>query len=175
MLGGRTRGRAIKPIPFTGDNDLLFDHLNVQFTNTIHLLGGNNLFTVKIAEEELEALKDSQDNIRYAKVFEWLLPQYGDDDIQTFWGFLAARMRNYMLHTMRTKGFKPKYYDPVPIDVSDNSVIEADHVTRFFGCNMARMLRGFPSINETWSTRESLDAIGAVKDCMPQDAYKDIH
>ena len=73
-VGGRTRGRAIEPIPFTGENDLLFHHLNVQFTNTIHLLGDNDLFTVKIAEEELEALKDSQGNIRYAKVFEWLLP-----------------------------------------------------------------------------------------------------
>ena len=40
---------------------------------------------------------------------------------------------------------------------------------------MARMIRGFPSITETWSTRESLDAIGAVKECMHQDAYKDIH
>ncbi|KAL7527926.1 hypothetical protein ACHAXR_002197 [Thalassiosira sp. AJA248-18] len=37
------------------------------------------------------------------------------------------------------------------------------------------MLRGFPSIVETWCTRESLDAVGAVKESMPKDAYTDMY
>ena len=37
------------------------------------------------------------------------------------------------------------------------------------------MLRGFPSIKETWSTRESLVAISAVKESMPKDAYIDMY
>ena len=40
---------------------------------------------------------------------------------------------------------------------------------------MGRMLRGFPSIDGTWSTRESLTAIGAVKESMPKDAFQDIY
>ena len=40
---------------------------------------------------------------------------------------------------------------------------------------MAWMIRGFPSIMETWSMQESVDAIDAVKECMPQEAYKEIY
>ena len=153
-IGGRNPGRDVEPIPFTGETEL---------------------FTVNISEEELESLKDINGDIRYSKVFEWLLPRYGEDGEVSFWEFLAARMRNYMIHIMRTKGYKPKYYNPTPVEECNKVTIDADHVARFFGCQMARMLRGFPSIEETWSTRESLDAVGSVKDCMPQDAFKDIH
>ena len=75
-----------------------------------------------------------------------------------------------MIHLMLTPEWKPKYYNP-----SQNKVILADHVARFFGCQAARMLRGFPSIDKTWSTRESLDAIGTVMESMPQDAFKDLY
>ena len=34
---------------------------------------------------------------------------------------------------------------------------------------------GFPSVAETWSTRESITCIGAVKESMPQDAYIKMH
>ena len=40
---------------------------------------------------------------------------------------------------------------------------------------MARMRRGHPSVLDSWSTRESLDAVPPLKDSMPQDAFKDIH
>jgi len=84
-VGGRTRARTVDPIPFTSDNEE---------------------FTVNISDEELERLKDDSDNIRFYKVFQWLLPKYGD---KSFWKFLAARMRNYMIHIMRSDGFKPLY------------------------------------------------------------------
>ena len=153
-IKGRARGRTIEPIPFTGDNDT---------------------FSVKMTDEELESVKDKSGDIRFERIFEWLLPRFGEDGAIDFWEFLAARMRNYMIHIMRAKDFKPKFYNPKPVDILDKTTIRADHVARFFGCHIARMLRGFPSIDETWSTRESLRSIGAVKDSMPQDAYKDIY
>jgi hypothetical protein len=204
-IRGRSKGRNILPIPFTG--------------------GGED-FAVKISDEELESLKDNSGDIRFHKVFQWLLPRFpkehnnsddggsdagtdservsndtSDDDSSemsddgssknsgdksnnqneiddssdgdgddTFFEFMAARMRNYMIHIMRTKSFKPRFYNP-----GNGKVITAGHVARFFGCHMGRMLRGFPSMMDTWSTRESLDAVGAVKDSMPQDAYREMH
>ena len=40
---------------------------------------------------------------------------------------------------------------------------------------MGPMLCGFPSIEETWSTQESFDSVGAVKDSIPKDAYIDMY
>eukprot|EP00956_Cyclotella_meneghiniana_P044101 scaffold301830_cov89-Cyclotella_meneghiniana.AAC.2 len=80
-------------------------------------------------------------------------------------------MRNYMLHIIRTKGFKPRYYNPMV----DTKRIEAHHVARFYGVHMARMLRGFPSIEETWSSRESMDHIAPAAESMPKDAYIDMY
>ena len=67
---------------------------------------------MKITDEELESLKDDNGDIRYYKVFEWLLPMFGPDGKTSFWEFLAARMRNYMVHIIRKKRYKPKYYNP---------------------------------------------------------------
>jgi len=144
--GGRAQGRDAEPIPFSGDTEE---------------------FDVNITDEELEKLKDESGDIRFYKVMEWLLPDF---DGESFWEWLAARMRNYMLYLMDEKEWKPRYYDP-----SVDNVILADHVTRFFGSQSSRMLRGFPSINKTWSTRESLDAIGVVKESMPKDAFRDLY
>ncbi len=99
-----------------------------------------------------------------------MLPRFGEDEDVDYYDFIAARMRNYMIHIMRTKNFKPKYFNP-----AINLTIQADHVARFYGCHMGRMLCGFPSIEETWSTRESFDAVGAVKDSIPKDAYIDMY
>ena len=43
-------------------------------------------------------------------------------------------MRNYMLHVIKEKGWVPKKY------------ILADDVSCFLGCQLARSLRGNPSI-----------------------------
>ncbi|KAL7538013.1 hypothetical protein ACHAXR_008222 [Thalassiosira sp. AJA248-18] len=145
-IGGRTTARTIEPIPFTGDN---------------------KNFATNITDEEMKCLKDSSGDIRFESIFEWLLPTFGEDDeTSSFFEFIAARMRNYMVYIQRTKEFKPKFYDP-----PKGNTIQHHDVARFYGCHLARMLRGFPSIEETWCIRESLDAVGAVKESMPKDAY----
>jgi hypothetical protein len=90
-------------------------------------------------------------DVRFSKIFEWMLPTFDGD---SFYEFLSAKMRNFMLHSIKTKGWTPKYYCP-----ADKKVIVADHVTHFFGCRIARSMRGNPSIERTWSTCKSLDAI----------------
>ena len=37
----------------------------------------------------MERMKDENGDIRYNKVFEWMLPMFAGE---TFWAFLAARM-----------------------------------------------------------------------------------
>jgi hypothetical protein len=75
-----------------------------------------------------------------------------------------------MVHIIKTKQYKPKYYNP-----AGDLVITGDHVACFYGSHMARMLSGFSSVAETWSTRESITCIGAVKESMPRYAFIDMH
>ena len=103
-IGGRNTGRDVDPIPFEGENELFIFHLKMNSLLMNSFSGDNELFTVNISEEELEGLKDSNGDIRFPQVFEWLLPTYGEEgDEDSFWDFLAARMRNYMIHIMRTQ------------------------------------------------------------------------
>ena len=39
---------------------------------------------------------------------------------------------------------------------------------------MARMLSGSGSVEDMWSTRDSFSAVPAIKECMTQDAFKDL-
>ena len=135
----------------------------------VEFIGPDELFSPKITDEELESLKDASGDIRFENVFGWTLPRFGETD---YFEFMAARMRNYMIHIMRTKNFKPRHYNPSP---TVGRRIEAHHVARFYGIHMARMTRGFPSIEETWSSRESLKHIGPAAECMPKDAYIDMY
>jgi hypothetical protein len=66
-----------------------------------------------------------------------------------------------MLHVIKTKGWVPKYYRP-----SNEKYIRANDVACFFGCQLTRSLRGNPSIEQCWSTRELLDAIGTCMESM---------
>jgi hypothetical protein len=50
---GSVVAREILPVPFTGENEL---------------------FTPKVTEEELESFKDTNGDIRFERVFEWMLP-----------------------------------------------------------------------------------------------------
>ncbi|KAL7547476.1 hypothetical protein ACHAWF_010774 [Thalassiosira exigua] len=70
-ITGRARGQTINPTPFGGENEE---------------------FTVNIMAEELEKLKVSIGDIRFYKVFEWLMLIYSKDD--AFTDFVATRMRN---------------------------------------------------------------------------------
>jgi hypothetical protein len=55
-------------------------------------------FSVNIKDEEVELLTDENVEIRYEKVFQWCLPQFGDgdDNDESLFEFQAARIRNYM-------------------------------------------------------------------------------
>ena len=75
-----------------------------------------------------------------------------------------------MARLVKTKDWKPKYYDP-----SKDHVILGNHVARFIGATMARMMRGYPSIKDSWSTREASKALSFVKETRTQEAYKDMH
>ena len=44
-----------------------------------------------------------------------------------------------MLHITRVKGIKPAFYDPL-----DEKYITANHVARFFGCQLVRAIKGLP-------------------------------
>ena len=139
-------GRPIEPVPYIGEAEL---------------------FGVKLAEGDLEKLRDTHGVIRFHLVFEWLLPTVGDEE--GFYEFIAGRMRNYMIHIMKDMAFKPSHFDPY-----DEKHIKADHVTRFFGCQLVRAIKGLPSVKDCWSTRESLDAVGTAKESLPRGAFTDM-
>jgi hypothetical protein len=79
-------------------------------------------------------LMDDNKEIRYEKVFQWSLPQFGDDD-QSLFEFQAARMRNYMKKRIVEENYKPRYY-------TGDKVITGDHVARFYGACLGKMLTG---------------------------------
>jgi len=139
-------GREIYPIPFGGTMDT---------------------FRPKVSEEELKGFTDEHGDIRFYHIFEWMLPLFDGD---SFYEFLASRMCNYMLHVIKEKGWEPNYYHP-----SDEKYILANDVACIFGCQLARSLRGNPSILRCWSTRESLNAIGTCMESMPKNAFGDIY
>jgi len=145
-------------------------HTDGQPRREIHPIpfgGTTETFRPKVSEEELKGFTDEHGDIRFYRIYEWMLPSFDGD---SFYEFLAARMRNYMLHVIKEKGWVPKYYRP-----SDEKYILADDVSRFFGCQLARSLRGNPSIERCWLTRESLDAIGTFMESMPKNAFEDIY
>jgi hypothetical protein len=139
-------GRVIHPIPFTGTSE--FFHPN-------------------ISDIEMKEMIDEHGNVCFHKIFEWMQPTF---DGESFYECLSALMRNYMVHSIKSKGWMPCYHCP-----ADGKVIVADDVARFFGCQIARNLRGNPSIAHTWSTHEPLDTIGACMESMPKMAFQDIY
>ena len=80
-----------------------------------------------------------------------------------------------MKHIVHKYNYRPKYYDPFADRGDFTKEIEGDHVCRLYGVMMARMLSGNISIDKMYSIRKLFDAIGPVKECLPQDAFKDLH
>jgi hypothetical protein len=111
---GYRNGRTIEPIECTVDED----------------------FSVNITDEEVELLKDEKGEIWYEKVFQWCLPRYGEDNDKSSFEFQAARMRNYMQKRIVEEDYKPRYY-------TGGKVITGDHVARFYGACLGRMLNAF--------------------------------
>ena len=129
--------------------------------------GESIYFDVRITDDELESVKDDHGDIRFEKVVELLLPGF---DGEGYFEWIGARMQNYMIHIIRTQDYKPRYYNP-----ASDKVIMGNHVARFFGVQITRMLRGFPSIEETWSTRESLFEVDVPTESMPRNAFQDLN
>ena len=129
--------------------------------------GRNNEFSVNITPEEIRLLMDDRREIRYEKVFEWCLPKFGDDNDQSLFEFQSARMRNYMKKRMIEDAWAPKYY-------SWENEIEADHVARFYGAMLAKMLCGNRSINQIFCTREIFNAVPSIQESMPKNALEDM-
>ena len=67
----------------------------------------------------------------------------------------------------RLMKFKPRYY-------KGDKVITGDHIARFYGCLLAKMLSGTANNTRMFSTRNVFDAVEPVKRCMPLDAIKDL-
>jgi hypothetical protein len=86
-------------------------------------------------------LRDANGEIRFEKVFEWALLQFGEDDSEALSEFQAARMQNYTTKRV-ADGWTPKYY-------TWDKVITADHVVRFYGASLAKMLMGNCSIENS--------------------------
>jgi len=61
---------------------------------------------------------DVHGNIRFSKIFEWMLPTF---DGVSFYDFLSARMLNFMLHNIQTKGWTSLYYQKEKI-ISDDAI-----------------------------------------------------
>ena len=81
-------------------------------------------------------------------------------------------MGNYTLYLIYHHGFKPKYY--CPYDSENPICILPHHVSRLYGVKIANMLCGNRSIDQMYSTTEYFDAVGSVKESVPQDASKDL-
>ena len=79
-------------------------------------------------------------------------------------------MHNYTLHVSKEKRWVPKYYCR-----SNKKYILANNVARFFGCQLTWSLRGNLLIEQCWSTRESLDAIGKCMESMPENSFEVIY
>ena len=67
-------------------------------------------------------------------------------------------------------GWKPRWFDP-----DKGTIIKDDHVLRMFRCQQCRSIRGFPSIDDCWSTRCTIDSIAPLKESMPRDAFTDMY
>ena len=76
-----------------------------------------------------------------------------------------------MLYLTDNKGFKPKYY--CPCDPENPICILPHHVSLLYGVKIANILCGNRSINQMYSTAEYFDAVGPMKESVPQDELKD--
>jgi hypothetical protein len=105
--------------------------------------------------------------IRYdEKVCKWCLPIYGDDEESSF-EYQAARMRNYIQKRIVEDGWTPKYY-------SFDNVIKADHVARFYGACLCKMLMGNRSIEHIFCIKEIFNAVPSIQASITKKALEDL-
>ena len=106
-------GRVIHPIPFTGRAES---------------------FRPNIFDKELKGMVDEHVDIRFCKIFEWMLPTFGG---KSFYECLVARMHNFMLHSIKGNRWKPNYYCP-----AYRTVIVADAAAHFLDANLCKVCGG---------------------------------
>jgi hypothetical protein len=111
-------------------------------------------------------VKDDSKEIRYEKVFEWCLPRFGDDN-QTLFEYQAARMQNYITKIIVEDGWTPKYYHR-------EGCITGDHVARFYGACLGKMLMDNQSIQQIFCTRGIFNAVPSIQASMTKNALEDI-
>jgi hypothetical protein len=134
---------------------------------------GDELFSAKMDIEKVKGMMDANGDLRYSRIFDDLLPTVGGEH---FYAYLAARARSYMTYLMVQcnievqRNWKPRYYKP-----DEGLIILTDYIARFYGCQLARSNNGFPSIDNSWSTRDPLEANGPLKECMLCDAFRDMY
>jgi hypothetical protein len=92
-----------------------------QPIDPITFTGLNEFFGVNMTNAEMESMKDKNEDIRYNKIFKWMLPTFGDT-VESFWEFVAGRMRSYMTHPI-LQGWKPQWFGS-----NNGTIILADHV-----------------------------------------------
>ena len=96
-------------------------------------------------------------------------------DMISLYSWQAQRMSNYLHYAIKKLGFKPKWYDPFNVDPKNVRDVEWYHVQRFYGAMMCRNLKGNPSIDNMYSTRNSFHHIHAICESMTQDQFRDLH
>ena len=100
-------------------------------------------------------------------MFEWILPQFGNDDNETTYAWQAARMQNYMTKKVVEDGWTPKSYQY-------EDTIQPDHVARFYGTSlMAKILMGNQSVNQIFCSREYFNEVLPIQASMPKNEPKD--
>ena len=70
----------------------------------------------------------------------WALPRFGDGDNEDLFEWQAARIRNYMTKLVKEEDYTPRFYKP-----NKGKVITGDHVARYYGYLLAKILAGNPS------------------------------
>jgi hypothetical protein len=77
-------------------------------------------------------------------------------------------MTNYMRKRIVEDGWTPKYY-------TENKVITADNVARFYGSCLGKMLVGNRSIEQIFCTREIFNAVPSIQASMTKNALEDLN
>ena len=145
---GDPAGRIINPIPWEGDDEEC---------------------SVKIKDGELESLRDEKGEIKFEKVLQWSLPRFGDNGDVSLFDWQTKRMRKYMTMLIKDRGYKPRDYNP-----DKDKTITGDHVVRFYGALLEKMLSKNSSNIQMFSTREIFDVVEPVKNSLTLDAMRDL-
>jgi hypothetical protein len=87
-------------------------HKNGQDGREIHPIlftGPAEFFRPNLSDEEVKGMMNEHGDVRFHKIFEGMLPTFVG---VSFYEFLLARMRNFMLHSIKDKKWTPLYYHP---------------------------------------------------------------